>query len=74
MLPAEKPVLTCLPKGPVEATSLETLRAEQCFNMTELQTVVGNTHKEVAATADHLREYKSSACAKPTNQCATDQL
>jgi Integrase core domain len=56
MLPAENPVLTCLPKGPVEATSLETLRAEQCLNMTELQTVVGNMHKEVAATAEHLRE------------------
>jgi hypothetical protein len=24
--------------------------------MTELQTVVGNMHKEVTATADHLRE------------------
>jgi Integrase core domain/Chromo (CHRromatin Organisation MOdifier) domain len=56
MLPAENPVLICLPKGPVEAASLETLRAEQCLNVTELQTVVGNMHKEVAATADHLRE------------------
>jgi hypothetical protein len=54
MLPAENPVLACLPKDPVKATSLETL-AEQCLNLTELQTVVGNMHKEVAATADHLR-------------------
>jgi hypothetical protein len=56
MLRAENPALTCLPKDPKEATSLETLRAEQCLNMTELQTIVGNMHKEVAATADHLRE------------------